>query len=354
MSAKGHICRRPSGSWAVVIPVPQRDGTKKPRWFTCRTKAEAERLRARLVHELTQGTYLDASTVPLAEFLEEWIGSLAAKGRRPSTEKTYRTALRCHLGPALGHIPLSKLSPREVERYYAAALSSGLSPSTVRLHDCLLRAALRQAVRWELLARSPMEAVEAPRPGPRVGRALGDGELRRLLAALAGTPLELPALLALFCQLRRGEVLALTWADVDLDRALLQVRASKTPAGIRAIALPPLVARALTALPHRAGPVVLRADGKPWRATQLSGAFAAAARDAGLGRLRFHDCKHTGCTALLQGGVPLKTVSRRAGHASTTVTLNVYGHVLEEHDQAAAAWIEERFGDGAAAQQRTG
>ena len=358
MSAQGHIRQRPSGSWAVVLPVKQRDGSTKSRWFTAgKTKESAERLRARLVHELAEGTYLDASAAPLSEYLEDWLRYLTPR-RRPQTLSTYRAAIGQHLGPALGRVPLSKLTGRQVEEYYARLLSSGrkdgrggLSPTTVRLHDILLRAALKQAVKWKLLAVSPMEDVEPPGKSPFRGKALGKDELRRLMEVCRETSLELPVLLALFCGLRRSEVLGLAWSEVDFDGARLSVRASKSEAGVRSMSIPPFLVAALKRQRQRTaravGPVVVRQDGRPFRdASSLTDAFGKMLARAGLPHMRFHDLKHTCATTLLMGGLPLKMVSSRVGHATTAITLDIYGHTLTEHDEAAAAWMEEQFGTG--------
>jgi len=366
VSAKGHIRQRPSGSWALVLPVRQRDGTTRQKWFTCRSKQEAEALRKRLVYEIDQGTYLDPAKDPFVEFLGDWIAHAESQRRSPRTVKIYRDAVTRHIAPYFGKVLLGRLTPRQFEEYYGHLLargrvdgSGGLSVTTVRLQHGMLHAALKDAVRWEMIPKSPLDAVRPPPPGPRRGRALGLADTERLAAAAHGTRLEVPVLLAVFGGLRRGEVIALAWSDVDFDLGRITIRAAKTPAGVREVHLPPFVmdllrrekgrqaAEQLARGPRKwkgTGTVAAQENGRPWTPSQLTTAFQRFAEGAGFGRLRFHDCRHTAGTSLIAAGIPTKIVSKRLGHANTVITENLYGHVLVEHDEAVAAWLEKRFG----------
>jgi len=348
-----------------VLPVKQRDGTRKPKWFTCRTRAEAETLRKKLLYELDQGTYLDPRHDPLVEFLRGWIDHIEKQGRRPQTIRIYRDVLRRHIAPWFNDALLGRLTPRQFEEYYAHLLTrgradkmGGLSPTTVRLQHAMLRAAFRDAVRWEMLPKSPLDSVRAPAPGPRRGRALGAADTERLVAAAHGTRLEVPVALATFGGLRRGEVIALAWSEVDFERGSITIQAAKTAAGVRQVHLPAFVmdllrrekgrqAEKQLALGPRwkgAARVACQEDGRPWTPSQLTTAFERFVSGAEFGPLRFHDCRHTAGTALIAGGIPTNIVSKRLGHANTVITENLYGHVLVEHDQAVAEWLEKRFG----------
>ena len=350
MAVRGHIRKRPSGIWYVVLPVTGRDGTRKPRWFRAGpTEEQAERLRARLLHELAEGTYLDASRVPLGEFFEEWLTHLRTRGRRERTIRIYRREITTHLAPALGRTPIGKLSARQIEAYYTRALldgrkdgKGGLSPTTVRLHHAILRGALRQAVKWGMLARSPLEGAEPPPPGPRKGKALGAPDLLRLVEAAGGSWLEIPVLLAAFGGLRRGEVLGLKWEQIDFPGGAVRVLEAKTEAGVRTVALPAFVMDRLRAEQRRqariAGPLVGRSP------SALTEGFRRFAASAGFGRLRFHDLRHSAATTLILAGHPIKAVSARLGHAATSTTLEIYSHALPEHDRALAEWLEKEFG----------
>jgi integrase len=184
--------------------------------------------------------------------------------------------------------------------------------------------------------------------------ALDEDGLLALLGAARGTRLYVPTLLAAVTGMRRGELLALRWSDVDMETGECRVvRAlQETPAGVdfktpktnkdrRTVLLPRLALAALQA--HRAtqneekllvgagyqdGDLILaRAEGTPWPPSQFSSEFSHLARKHGF-KVRFHDLRHTHASQLLKAGVPVKVVSERLGHATASITLDVYSHVL--------------------------
>lgn len=252
--------------------------------------------------------------------------------------------MRLHLVPALGHHKLQRLQPLHIQAYYSQALQTGrlprkrksaaaipeatatprsLSAQTVIHHHRVLREAFHQAVKWQLLVRNPLDAVEPPRPERREMCTLDQEGMARLLAATEGHPLYMPVLLAVTTGMRRGEILALRWQDVDMAAGKLSVRQAvqktrdgvsykqpKTQKSRRVITLPSLLVEALrhhwTAqgeallrLGRRVGSedlVCARADGSPMDPSAVSKAFAVLAKRAGLAGLRFHDLRHTHAT----------------------------------------------------------
>ena len=234
----------------------------------------------------------------------------------------------------------------------------------------LLRRALHQAVRWELLARNPADLVDPPRVTPVEMKALDEDGLVPLLGVVRDTKLHLPTPLAAVTGLCRGELLALRWSDVDLETGECRVvrslqetpdgvgfKAPKTARGRRVVLLPRLAVSALKA--HRASQngerlrlgtayedqdlILARADGSPWPPSQFSSEFARLVKKRGI-RCRFHDLRHSHASQLLRQGVPVKVVSERLGHASASITLDVYSHVLPGMQQAAVEKIDAMFG----------
>lgn len=226
----------------------------------------------------------------------------------------------------------------------------------------VLRAALGQAVRWRMLSRNPADAVRPPRPERREMKALPEKDMTALFESLAGTRLYAPVTVAATTGLRRGELLALRWSDVNLDAATLTVKRSleETKAGLnfkspktreaqRLLDLLPLTVEVLRR--HRieqakarlaAGPawedndlVFPDSDGRPWRPSLLTGAFAD--RRTGI---RFHDLRHSHATQLLRAGVHPKIVSERLGHAGVGITLDTYSHVLPGMQKQAMLQLE--------------
>ncbi len=292
----------------------------------------------------------------------------------PKTYERYEQIVNDAIAPALGSYALAKLRPLHIQAYYAEALSSGrrdgkggLSAQTVLHYHRVLHKALAQAVRWQLLARNPAAAVEPPRPQREQMRALDEAETAKLLKLVEGKRLYLPVLLAVTAGLRRGEILALRWQDLDFatDRAVicqsledtqdgLRVKSPKTERGRRTVVLPGYTLDALRS--HKAqqaakrlaaGPaykdndlICARDDGTFWAPDAFSTAFAALVRGSKMAHFRFHDLRHTHATQLLRQGVHPKIVSERLGHSNIGITLDTYSHVLPGMQEEAIAKLD--------------
>lgn len=352
---KGSIRRQGERSWEVRVYLGRGANNRKLyRSHTVRgTKKDAERELARLVTQIHSGEYVEPNRMTTGEYLEKWLADYAKANVTAKTFERYEEMVKKHLTPALGHIRLAKLAPLHVQAYYTEALqkgrrdgSGGLSAKTVLHLHRLLREALQQAVRWQLVVRNVADAVEPPRPVRKEMRALDEGQTARLLEAAAGTRLFLPILLAVTTGARRGELLALRWSNVDLDSSRVTIRQSleqtrrrlafKTPKNgkARVVALPPLAAEALRR--HKVeqaktrlmmgsayadqGLVLARPDGRPFDPSETSKAFRKLIRKTKLPVIRFHDLRHGHATHLLRQNVPLKVVSERLGHSGIAIT----------------------------------
>ena len=369
---QGHIRKRGEKSWALVIELDRGpDGKRRQKWHTVRgSKKDAQRELNRLLTEVDNGSYVEPQKITLGVYLERWL-DYTRSSVAERTHEFYAEAIEKHLTPGLGHIALSKLQPLQIQAYYKVALLSGrrdgkggLSPQTVSHHHRVLFAALRQAVKWQLLARNPCEAVEPPKIERKEMQALDMDRSQALLQAAEGSWLRLPILLAIAMGLRRGEILGLRWQDIDLAAGALKVRhsigkggvvrAPKTSHSRRAISLPPSVVDALKEQQARQledqarlegayqghGFVVARQDGSAYLPDHLTHAFAKLAKRAGFTGLRFHDLRHTSATLLLAAGVDVKTIASRLGHSSAVVTLNTYAHMLRQMDEHAASKMD--------------
>jgi integrase len=375
---KGHIRKRGQSSWAIVLDLGRdANGKRRQKWHTVLgNKREAQRELTRLLHEMNTGAYVEPTRMLVRDYLEKWLAHAKSKVAGKTFER-YEEIVRKHLIPALGHHPLAKLQPLQIQQYYAEALESarldgkagGLSAQTVLHHHRVLHRALRLAVQWLLLARNPADAVESPRPEPKQIPVLDEAEATTLLAALRDTRLYEPTLMALASGLRRGELMALHWQDVDLDAGKVIVRRSlqQTREGVtakepksgkgRTVALPALAVRCLRTLKARQaetrlslgpayednGLVFARADGRVWEPNSFSSAFAAAVRKSGLPHVNFHALRHSHATILLKRGTNPKIVSERLGHARVGTTLDIYSHVLPGMQEEAARSIDAAF-----------
>ena len=368
---KGHLRKRGDRSWAVIVDVGRdADGKRRQRWHSVKgSKRDAERELAKILHEMNTGSYVEPAKMTVGEYLDRWLADYAKHSVAGKTFERYEDIVERHLKPDLGHIALPKLKPLQIQGLYSKALTEGrsdgrggLSPQTVLHCHRVLRGALQQAVRWQLLAQNPADAVKPPRPVRKQMRALDDAGIKKLLDTARGTRLYWPVLLAVSTGMRRGEFLALRWGSVDLDRSTLSVcealeetrqglafKQPKTARSRRTVDLPSFLADEMrTAKVECAkqklalGPayddqdlVFPNLNGSPWPPDSFSTAFVALARKAGFEGFRLHDLRHTHATQLLRQGVHPKIVSERLGHATVSITLDLYSHVLPGLQSAA-------------------
>jgi len=292
---------------------------------------------------------------------------------RPTTVHGYTTNLERYVLPRVGQVTLQRLTPAQLNTLYAALLAGGgkdgrpLSARTVQAIHMTVRKALRDAARWGLVARNVAELADPPSPTRADMRTWTAEELRRFLTHVEGERLAALWMLAASTGMRRGEVLGLRWVDVDLELARVAVRQTlvlagrqvvtsepKTSRGRRSIALDPRTVAALRSwraaqLEERlawgaawtdSGLVFTREDGTPMHPEWLSDAFDWRIRTAGLPRIRFHDLRHTHASLGLAAGVPVKVMSERLGHSTSSFTADAYQHVtpaLEEHAASTVA-----------------
>lgn len=373
---RGHIKQRAKGSWSIVIDLG-RDaaGKRKQKWSTVRgTKKDAQAELTRLLNELNTGEYVEPSRMLVRDYLTRWLKDYAGPSVSPKTAERYAQIIQDNVNPTLGQYQLSKLKPLHIQSFYTDCLTSGrkdgkggLSAQTVLHFHRLLRKAFLQAVKWQLLARNPVDAVEPPRPQRTEMNAINEKETALLLEKLTGSPLFTPVLLAVTTGLRRGELLALRWKDIDLEEGRLTVNQSleQTKTGLR-FKMPktersrrqvPLPGVALDFLKDhkrqqneerlRLGPVYQnndlifpRPDGSLMAPDSFSTNFAAFMRRSKLKRIRFHDLRHSHATQLLTQGVHPKIVSERLGHSNIGITLDTYSHVLPGMQEDAVLKID--------------
>jgi integrase len=300
-------------------------------------------------------------------FLDSWLEGHARNVVTAKTFQRYAGIVRNHLTPALGHIALDKLHPMAIQEALGRQLETGLSPTTVRKHFCVLHSALAHALRMRLIIVNPADAVTPPKPRHTEMHVLDDKGVARLLAVVQDTPLRIPVLLALATGMRRGEVLGMRWCDVDFTSGSMAVRQTlqeaegsrifkepKTPKSRRVIALPAIALDALRQ--HHAKQaeaklllgghsydhdlVCTQADGSAWWPSNFDRAFRKAKKVARID-VRFHDLRHTHATQLLRAGVHPKVVFERLGHASIGITLDIYSHCLPSMQEEAAEKINE-------------
>jgi integrase len=372
---KGHIRERSSGNWAVVIDI--RDpatGKRRRKWHSFRgTKRAAQLECARLISEIQRGSYVEPNKTTVAQFLDQWLAYVKPRVSAKTWER-YAELAQKNIIPALGAVLLPKLRPVQISETYATALASGrrrstggLSPATVRAMHALLKSALGQAVKWEMLVRNPAGSVDPPKVRRASMQTYDLEQTADLIEAARGKRIFVPILLAVLCGLRRGEIAALRWRHVDLAAGQLAVAQSveQTTTGIRykepksgrarTVALSATVVTELKT--HRIAQaqellivgirvsgddfVVTQADGEPLRPHSLGQLWRRFIAESCLPRIRFHDLRHAHATHLLGSGVHPKIASERLGHSKVGITLDLYSHVLPNMQSDAAAVVDD-------------
>jgi integrase len=220
---KGHIRERSPGRWAIVIDV--RDpttGKRKRRWHSFRgTKREAQVECARLITETEGGAYIDPTRVTVAAFLQRWLAHMATQVS-PRSRECYGEIVNTNIVPIIGNVVLSKVRPDTIAAMYTTALESGrrtgggLSARSVCLMHRVLSQAMKQAVKWQLLAQNPCDAVSPPRVERKQMKVLDADGTAAIIEAARPKALFMPILLGALCGLRRGELAALRWRNIDL------------------------------------------------------------------------------------------------------------------------------------------
>lgn len=330
------------------------DPSGKRRYVYSRTagragEREVGKLRDEAIRASDAG--LRPSEQPLAAYVARWI--VRHPKLSPQSRQRYADLVRLHLEPTeQGRIPVVRLQPEHVEDLYRDRIDSGMAPKSVELLHTVLSGALRQAARRGHTVRDALVDVSPP-PVPKKKRPVfSRDEVRRMLDV--GDRLTALWTLAYAVPIREGELLALTWVDLDLERARMVLEHPEKSGVPRTLLLPSPAVRALRG--HRArqaeerlasggayeelGLVFAGLDGNRLDPRRMREAFARVLTAAGCQKLRFHDLRHTAITHLLEDGVPLKVVQEIAGHRSPRTTIEVYAHATETMGQIAVEAME--------------
>lgn len=377
--AKGYVHKRGKNSWEISVYVGKDPVTGRDRYIRktvhCETKTEAKRMALDLANAVAQGRYVEPAKLTVAEFLHQWLENYAKPNVRPTTYAMYEMLIRVHVIPALGSIPMAKLRPLDVQKFYAEKLNSPradgqpgtLSPKTVKHIHEVLRVAFHSAVQWQLIEKSPIDAVEAPRVPDRPPLVWTQEQCMEFLNVASEHRLFAAFFLLLTTGMRRGEVLGLMWQDVNFDHQYISVQRAlvPTPDGLRLQELKTKSSRRLVSLPDITvrvlqqhwqnqikerdlfqemyedhGLVFCTEMGKPLDPRNFKRTFDGLIKKAGVPQIRIHDMRHTHATLLLAAGIHPKVVAERLGHAEVTTTLKVYSHVLPSLQREAANAIE--------------
>jgi integrase len=380
---RGSIIKRGS-TYSVVLDLGRGPDDKRiRRWHSgYATKDAAEKARVRLLAQVDSGSYVDPSRVTMAEYLHSWLEHVGHQ-RAGATHERYEYICKRYLIPHLGSLRLQQLGPLHVQRTYDLLEERGgkggrpLASGTVALCHRVLRRALKQAVRWQLVNRNVCEQVDPPTAARGRPAGLEPEHARVLLGAARGVGgwVQVFVIAGVATGCRRGELLGLRWADVDLEHGTATIRRSlglvrgklvysppKTEAGERTLELPAFALAALRA--HRKAQaglrlqlggaydtavdlVICREDGSPLRPDYVTHRFKRLVRDAGLPEaVHTHTMRHGFASLLAAGGEGAADVAKVLGHGDGgQLALRVYIRPQATAASRAAGAVERALGD---------
>lgn len=364
---EGSLYQRADGRWAAEISLP--NGKRKV--FYGKTRKEVEKKLRDALNDLEKGVLPPDGRQTVEQFLNYWL-SAVEHDIEPSTFRGYGFHVRRFI-KEFGKVALAKLTPQQVQAFYARLLKQGLAPTTTNRTHAIIKGALKDAMRLGLISRNVLDIVRPPRYEPAPKQVLTEEQARQLLKAVRGDRLEALYVLVLATGMREGELFALLWGDVDFESGSLEVRHGlqrtiqgyrmhrpKTRSSKRTIALAPHVVKALQQHRQRQEEEKLilgdawdctydlvfpNAFGRPKKPTNfIRKQFPRMLAKAGLPDIDFHDLRHTAATLLLKRGVHIKVVSEMLGHSSISITLQIYAHVLPNMQRDAADMVAKMFG----------
>ena len=373
---EGTIIRRRDGRWMASITIGREltTGKLKRAYFYGKTRQEAADQLARALSDLGRGMFVAPHKLTVGQWLATWLQEYQRPPVRPLTFDNYERIVRCHLIPTLGHLPLKELRPEHVQRAYNERHQTGMSAGSIRVMHAVLHGAMKQAVKNQFMLRNVIEATLPPSARSRTMQPLSLQDVKHLLSEIANHRLFAAILLGLGTGLRRGELLALRWQDVDLQKGLIHIQQTlarvrvhetredgkkthlifqepKTEQSRRTLPIPGDVIEELQRHKGRQaqerlllgqayedyGLVFCSTTGRPLEPFGFYRRFVRLLWQAGLPARRFHDARHTFATLMLELGESPKTVQVMLGHTTIATTLDIYSHVSLELEKRAVA-----------------
>lgn len=388
---EGSIYQRQDGRWVATVHLGYREGKRDRKSIYGATRNEVQQELTRALRAQQLGLPAEPGRLTVGEWLKQWLETQKPPATKPKTYAGYEYQSRVHLIPAFGKRPLTKFQPQEIREFMQSRAKAGLSPKTIRHLRATLRAALNVAMHDGLIARNVAALVKPPKLPKRPLHAFTKKQALQFLELTKGHRLEAVFTVALSLGMREGEILGLRWQDVNLDTGRLEISHTlqrikrpdaekgklelippKTDRSARIIALPQVAISALHA--HRARQEQERKEaGDRWQDTgmvfttrigtmfdqrnMLRAFYAIMAtpdptdpepndekKRKLLPQIRFHDLRHSAATLLLAQGVHPRYIMELLGHSTISLTMNTYGHVLEEMKKETARQTDALFG----------
>lgn len=373
---RGHIKQR-GNTWSVIIELPKDtiSNKRKQKWYTVNgTKKDAEKFLTEKLRELDTGILIDTKKMKFGDYLDYW-KEKTFNNLEITTQEGYVQKIDKHIKPFLGNVYLEDLKPLHLQNFYEEKLKNGklnssgsLSARTVLAIHRIIHSALEQAVKWQLVIRNVADAVEPPKAKKYDANYLTDKQTEELIKIAKQSDIYIPIMIAIYTGARRGEILGLSWSNVNLEKGYIKIidnlcatkngliiKKPKTKSGIRTIAISKELIKVLKQHRIRQMENKLRIgklykdnnmvccyeDGHLYNPKRFSAKFHELLEKNNLPIIRLHDLRHSHASLLVKMGVQPKEISHRLGHSNIGITMDLYSHLYEETDQEVANMFDK-------------
>ena len=376
---EGSITKRKDGRWQgyVIVGYNSETGKPKKKYFYSKLRKEVQMKIEETRERVKSQTYRDIAKVTVAEWFSTWLNDYMKPSLRKTTWESYRYQVDGHIIPNLGHLKLIELQTHHLQNLYNEKLESGrldgrdggLSPKSVRYIHTVIHSCLEQAKKENKIAINPASTVKLPKYQKPDIRYMKNEEIRDFLTQAKDSKFYIAFYLALTTGMRRGEILALRWQDIDLDNHKVSVNQSlvrvkegglifqepKTKLAKRTINISSHLFSLLQDHKERQN-IVIKSEGKNYRSDldlifcnnlgepicprNFTRHFERLLKKAGLDRIPFHSLRHTYSTICLQEKVDIKTIQENLGHHSSAFTMDVYSSVTDKMKRDASDKVD--------------
>ena len=358
-------------TWSFTVDIGRDPATGKRRQKTrsgFETKKQAQEACAKLISELSKGTYIEPSKIAYKDFLDQWLESKETRVRKATYSK-YMNHIKNHIKPGLGNMPLSEITPMMIDRFYTRLRKEkGLSNTSIADIHNIVKSTFKQAMVWNMVGRNPAELVTPPKRDKKEPRLRRMEKCTRFLKAAQGHREYIAFLLALTTGMRQSEILALRWKDIDFDRQTISVNQTlehdgkglntktKSHNSYRLISIDDetinqlkkhkgLISREKLLLGpgyQDHGLVIPTSVGTPLNPRNLLRTFYRFIKLSGVPKITFHDLRHTHASLLLMQKENPKAVAERLGH-DVRMLMETYAHILPNMQKETAANFGKMF-----------
>lgn len=373
----GSIRRRPDGCWEARYTVGRDGGTGKQiqRSVYGATQQEVRKKLQQITADIDNGAYTPPNKLSVGGWIDIWISEYLTD-IKPHTLASYRTQCNIHIKPAIGNVRLTDLAAPMIQKLYNdLTAKDGLSAKTVKNIHGVLHKALEQAKKIGYIRYNPADACTLPRVTKKDIEPLDNEQIRAFLGALDGEPYADLFRVVMFTGMRQGEVLGLSWDNVDFEKGVITIsrqlqKSNEKGVGYyfetlknnktRRIVPAPYVMEILDGVRLKQSADRLKAGaawknddpinynlvftnelGEHLKHVSVYKHYKKIAAKIGAPNSRFHDLRHTYAVVALANGDNVKNVQEALGHSTAAFTLDVYGHVTDKMKRDSAARMEK-------------